>query len=70
MAAEDGCVEEEGEEGGMSSHRRRQVTEAEARTWAEKRGFLYWEVSAKTGLNVEAMFEVALASLAKRLQLP
>ena len=71
MAAEDSCADEQdGGEGGMSSRRRRQVTEAEARAWAERRSFLYWEVSAKTGHNVEAMFEAALGALAKRLQLP
>ena len=30
----------------------RQVTEAEAQLWAQSRGFLYFEVSAKTGARV------------------
>ena len=69
MSGEEGCAEDEGDEGGMSSRRRRQVTEAEGRSWAERRGFLYSEVSAKTGARVEETFEAALASLARHLRL-
>ena len=70
MSGEEECGEEEGGERGMSSRRRRQVTDVEGRAWADARGYAYWEVSAKTGKGVEAMFEAALAMLAKQLQLP
>ena len=74
MSGEEGCAEGGqggGDEGlGLSSRRRRQVTEVEGRAWAEARGCLYHEVSAKTGRGVEALFDDALMRLAKRLQLP
>lgn len=34
----------------------RQVTEQEAREWAESEGMIYMETSAKTGVNVEEAF--------------
>eukprot|EP00040_Diaphanoeca_grandis_P004410 m.282092 g.282092 ORF g.282092 m.282092 type:complete len:289 (+) comp159436_c0_seq1:163-1029(+) len=44
----------------------RQVTEADARLWAESRGFRYYEVSASSGLNVthmiESLFKAVLAT--------
>ena len=36
----------------------REVTESEGRLWAETKGFLYFETSAKTGHNVVEMFQV------------
>ena len=70
MSGEEGVVEDDAEgSGGMSSMRKRQVTEAEARVWSESRGHLYYEVSAKTGKGVEEMFEAALQALGAQLKL-
>ena len=70
MSGEEGVVDDDAEgSGGMSSMRKRQVSEAEARVWSESRGHLYHEVSAKTGRGVEEMFDVALQALCKQLTL-
>ena len=72
MSGEEGVVEDEtevGGGGGMSSTRKRQVSEAEARVWSESRDLLYQELSAKTGKGVEEMFDVALQTLGKQLTL-
>ena len=37
--------------------KRRAVSEAEGRAWAEGRGFPYFETSAESGANVSAAFE-------------
>lgn len=39
------------------SAKKRQVSTAEGQAYATKKGFLYFETSAKTGLNVNELFE-------------
>ena len=69
MSGEEGIEDEAEGGGGMSSLRKRQVSEAEARVWSESRGHLYHELSAKTGKGVEEMFDAALQALVKQLRL-
>ena len=68
MSGEEGVADEEedGVDGGLSSRRARQVSETEGRGWSTARGFLYFDVSAKTGRNVDEMFDAALSLLAQR----
>ena len=81
MSGEEGVVESIGGDddgdadsscgsGGLSSRRRRQVLEAEGRAWSKSRGFLYYDVSAKTGRNVDDMFDRSLQLVAARHGLP
>ena len=70
MSGEEDVVEDELEgSGGMSSTRKRQVSEAEARVWSESRGYMYHEMSAKTGKGVEEAFDAALQELSNQLKL-
>ena len=69
MSGEEGLVDDAEGGGGMSSGRKRAVSEAEARVWSESRGYLYYELSAKTGKSVEEMFDAALQALSKQLKL-
>jgi DnaJ family protein C protein 27 len=41
----------------------RQVTEEEGKRWAESKGFLYFETSAKSGHNVNAMFSTLFRTI-------
>jgi len=45
---------------------KRVIAEAEARVWAESRGFLYFETSASSGEGVAAMFEALLLKILKK----
>ena len=49
-------------------NKERQVEESEARSYAEKRKFLYFETSAKLGTNIEPMFKRAASAVHPSLQ--
>lgn len=42
---------------------KREVTEADARLWAESRGLLYFETSAQSGAGITEMFEVVFKNV-------
>eukprot|EP00937_MAST-01D_sp_MAST-1D-sp2_P000570 g570.t1 len=48
--------------------KRRQVTEAEGRAWAESRGFPYFETSAQSGANVNAVFAGLFETVLNRIK--
>lgn len=47
---------------------KRQVEESDARSYAEKRKFLYFETSAKVGTNIDTMFKSAASAVHPSLQ--
>ena len=47
---------------------KRQIEESEARSYAEKRKFLYFETSAKVGTNIESMFKRTASQVHPSLQ--
>jgi len=59
-------LDEEDNEG-MSSRRPRAVPLNEATACCQQRGYLHWEVSSKTGNNVNDMFEAVLDAVAKKI---
>ena len=46
----------------------REVNEEEGREFAEKHGMLFFETSAKTGLNVEELFKQSATLIAKKIK--
>lgn len=44
----------------LQTDKKRVVEEAEARVWAETKGYHYFETSAQTGEGVSEMFQVCL----------
>jgi hypothetical protein len=45
----------------------RQVSEAEALSWARQRNFMYFDVSAKSGQNITEMFKTVFNTVVQQV---
>ncbi len=45
----------------------RQVSEAEALSWARQRNFMYFDVSAKSGQNISEMFKTVFNTVVQQV---
>jgi|SaaInlStandDraft_1057018.scaffolds.fasta_scaffold118551_2 DnaJ homolog subfamily C member 27 len=54
--------------GNKSDKKKRQVTEKEGRDWARAQGLLYFDTSAKSGLNVSLLFDSMFERVLERIE--